>query len=695
MSDDTDYVSEAESLISTYNAISSPTLDDVNTLTTGISSILNNTDLTIDDAVTIISDLSAVLESSSYTSSDYTFVEIDSSKLTTDINTKFLSVIMSIFSEAEGTYPSIVSDAITEIGPYASSTSTLSSADYETLWTNLNNTLSSAGVSDTDLSTMETQYYAVLKIYSDLNYSNLMTKLLEEDTVSTYLIGTFIPSLLSSYSGSLNITTLSDTILTLFSNAGLSETGMTTLQFISASQQTLAYLSTYLTDTDISFVKALLEDYITGTFFLATSYDSSMYLSSATTLTSSDSVYFSIGALPLTPPQAITLTGLISFMINIYPFSDSDKIAIIDQINEYVDTIDYKTYGFSTTQTGEIWTTIEDAITSYITDTDGIDSDTWITYFKSFYTNALSSLVYKNAYDALQSSAYYDTVVIQSVLEVTNPITGVTDNIGNYLTDWFTAFTDNISPDLGEINTALLKLALPDLLKANNNVATSGADVVLTYQISGYNFMQICISILEYISNFLTQTQVDTVAQDLMTFFITAVASSDLLTEVEDDAQIASLIATAVILIIGSVVTAGAAAAAATPALTAEAAAEAAATYLSMLSDIAESLPEDALDFSEEASSIASDSEESVDTLETVDLDTISTDDSDEGDMETALEMASEAAENASSLAESLRSVARSMLNLAITIGVISFVGLAGLANGAYNISQNFDDSDN
>lgn len=707
MSDDTDYVAQAESLIDTYNAISDPTLDDLNTLTSGVASILNSSSITEDEIVSIVADLTTVLESSTYTSSDFTFFEIESSQMTTDMNKEFLSIISFMFMNYPQ-YSNLMTDANGEINSYAEATTTISYEEYESLWTSISDKISSY-VSSDDLNSMQTLYTAALKMMFDLNYSNLMSKFLDTDTISTYLMSTLIPNLISTYPTELNSSYVIPTILNFYTEVSSTGEGLSTLEFISASKQTLGYLLAFLQNSDIASIKSELTSYISENFFSSTSFASNMALPSATSLTSSVSSNFSIGALPLTPPQATSLYIITPLIIGSYNFSDSDFESIVIKIDEFFATTGYQTRGLTAAQIGSLWDLISNEISLTLSDNSDSSDLEPLTFIKTIYTNTVSSLVSKNINDALSSSNYYDADILETAYTFVNPITGETENGTYMLFDWLETFIDNIASDLGGVNAVVLKLCLGQMFSAGNSTVYDGFNLVLGSKVSGYNLMQIMISTLDFLSNFLDQTQLDNAAQDFMEYFSLFVGEYDKLNQIEADLEIFQLAASAVVLIIATIATAGLASTLSSTLSASLFGAEVSIEGASSGSFASEfgSMIVLSDDLIEEGESINDAAQEGLDIEElsieaedgSLDSDNDSLDDESYEDILLGVQSGSEQilddpylsnaianAEEIETILSAITSNIQAAKTIATVVGIVSFMGLSGLAYQAYNI---------
>lgn len=420
MSDsDETLVASATALVDTYQAIDAPTLDDLNTLTSGIALLLNRSEITSDETAQIITILSSLLDTVTTISgsdADYSFMGIELSQLTPVMNVKFLNCVNSILMDPSVDWLGYWSKVSPLISPYLSSTSTISKAEYSALWTSISNVLSDY-LEATYISEMEKRFNAILTMYFNLNYSNLMTKTLSEATILGFLVANLQVSLLTTYGLTSNVSELFSNVNVFFTDNGLDTSGMNASEFITACKDTLAYLSLYLTSTQISAIKTSMETFISESFFTSTTCESKvMALSSASTLTTSLTSSFGVGAIPLTPTASASLIDGLPMVILMYPFTSDAYSAINSAVSTYLAGTSYTTLGLTATQVGKIWGVIQSTATPKMTMIGDVSVSDFSIMMQTAFNNLLSVILNDNINYVLSSTGFYDSALQDLIL---------------------------------------------------------------------------------------------------------------------------------------------------------------------------------------------------------------------------------------------------------------------------------------
>ena len=538
-----DPVSQANALVEAYQAIVSPTTDDVNTLTVGFSSILSEPDITTDEITQVLTILSSTIETTPTLSAEFSF---DSLKTTTqwfsDTTSKFLTAFLTIFTDTPTLSASSVTKAKNSISSYQSSQTVFQDDSYTLLIGEIKNEL----LPD-EYNSISNLCSATYTMYKNLNTSNYLSIMCSYDELSSSLtpIGAYIvPIIISSKMDITPLLTALPNILT--GNAADISKGMSRIEFIKACEDMLALLSPYLTTDptkdNMTPLKTIMDGLISSNFSSSyknsTSFSTSMNLSGAETLTSTVSTYFGVGAIPLTPKVSASFISQLPTVYALYPFNDGQNRYLQNVINNYFISISYPTYGLSATQVGAIWPMLKAALTgpNMVVATSEQTVDQWLAMFQTSFNNLLIIVLNSNITNVLNAYGYFDSWSV-AIETVTNPIKGTSGAGGIYLSDWLSAFIGKITPVIGDVCANILNLAVTDMMKANNNIIHGAGELILGYSVTGSNFIQIGIEILLFLINFMEQIDLDVVAGDFSNFLVTILYAE---TTIEAEAAIAN-----------------------------------------------------------------------------------------------------------------------------------------------------------
>ena len=542
MSDDTsDPVTEVQNLIATFNGYVNPTMQNLNTMTSGITSILNSPDITSDQTEEIFSMLAGEIQSNSFTNSpSLEYVSVEISQMSVSTNKQFFTTIASVFEVSSIISSSLSSEINSLIKKISQSTTSISSAEYATLWTSINSTLTDANVSSVDINTIKMEWDATLQLYFNLNTSNYMTKTLSQDIIDTWKAA-LMATLSSTYDLGAYAIAITAMMNNIFTDSGLTSTsGMSAGQFISACDDLLAYLSTYLTSAALEDIRTSIGTYISDIFFRSTTYADTMGLSAASTLTSSVSANFSVANLPFTPSLASSYkSAVLSSITSAYNFTSSQSSSIQSTITSYFNSITYSSDGMTAVEAYDLWLKIQTTITPFLPATTVAQQ---LLAIKTSFLNTLQTYILKNVSQILS----YKTLIHNDGQEFlfTNPSTGALTFTGNYLSDWATKFLSEVGAQLTPIQSALLNSCLEDMMNSNNNNSSG---------VNGDTFIQIGCELLLWLSNFLSQTEINQIASKLQTFVVTFVAVYDYVENVDEALEVIAIIFGVVIVVIALV----------------------------------------------------------------------------------------------------------------------------------------------
>jgi len=577
MSDPINFSKEAQSLADELSAISNPTVDELTEYIFEISNLLNTEGITQEDILNIITIFASLLPESSSAIGDFYFLDFKPVNMSPSINTKFLTAVKSIFDEDTTvdliTVAEILTDSdnytlaeyalsvgvFSEIEQIALLTTSVSFDKYDELWVLIEESLK-----EIDTSTIKTQYYALLTIYTNLNYSNYMSMTIDAKTVTAFYdnLMIYLKNLLTSD----EIITLADSILdALSTNASDSSSGMSKVEFISACEDILRLLSSYLTLDQLDYFQNSFEKFIIINFLNSSSYTTSMVLSGASTLTSTITSNFGVTSIPLTPENSARWIEELSNFFLIYPFTNDEISTIELAMTSYFEGIDY-TNGLTPAQVGGVWSIFETLATSIVVDNLGYTAQEWLTYLKTAFTNNVTSLYGQSVSSVLTALAYFDSWAIEDIYyeNPLNPTEGIMPIAGEFLSDWLDTFTQNLTGKIGNTSANILKIAVTDLIQAPNNGAYR-ANILRGYAVTGQNFIQIGIEILLFLSNFMEQSDLDDIASEFTNVLVTILFVSSYIDEFWEVINYAVMIAVSIVLliidIVVTVLTAGAAAA--------------------------------------------------------------------------------------------------------------------------------------
>ena len=527
MSDDTlNPVAQANALVATYNSDGN-----VTTLMEGFAAILSASDITTNQAIEVVAVLTSTIStittlSSQFSLNDYTTTTYWSS----DITQKFLTAFTAIFTGNTNLTSYDITSATLTIGKYLNLVTTFSDDSYYNsnegnptgLLVEIQNILT-----DVEYASISNLCLATYTMYKNLNTSNHLSIMCSYDVAynSFKAIGAYVVPIIISTK--MDITPLLTALPNiLIGNAVDINNGMSRIEFIKACEGMLALFSPYLTtDPNIDKMtplKTLMGGYIISNFVNSTTYSTSMYLSSAETLSTSVSTYFGVGAIPITPLKATQFVGELNTVYASYDFTENQKGAIQAAINGYFSTneINYTVSGLSPSQVNSYWTWFSGYIIAAL-NAGSIDADNqYLATFKTTYTNLVISYVTSSISDVLSASAFFDSGSA-SVIQVVNPSTLTLDVAGLYLSDWQDTFITNITSNIGgTIAANVLRMGISDMMEASSNKTSLNY-----YSVTGNSFIQIGIEILLFLQTLnlttMGQAQLDIVGKDLTNFLIT------------------------------------------------------------------------------------------------------------------------------------------------------------------------------
>jgi hypothetical protein len=566
MSDSIDFLKEAQSLADELSAISNPTVDELTEYIFEISNLLNTEGITQEDILNIITIFSSLLPESSSAIGDFYSLDLKQVNMSPSINTKFLTAVTGIFDDTTidttidiTTELQILTDSdnytlaeyarsvgvFSEIEQIASLTTSVSFDKYDELWVLIEESLKKI-----DTSTIKTQYYALLTIYTNLNYSNYMSMTIDANTVTAFYdnLMIYLKNLLTSD----EITTLADSILdALSTNASDSSSGMSKVEFISACEDILTLLSSYLTLDQVYYFQNSFEKFIIINFLNSSSYTTSMVLSGASTLTSTITSNFGVTSIPLTPENSARWIEELSNFFLIYPFTNDEISTIELAMTSYFEGIDY-TNGLTPAQVGEVWSIFKNLADSIIVvDKLGYTAQEWLTYLKTAFTNNVTSLYGQSVSSVLTALAYFDSWAIEDIYyeNPLDPTEGIMPIAGEFLSDWLDTFTQNLTGKIGNTSANILKIAVTDLIQAPNNGAYR-ANILRGYAVTGQNFIQIGIEILLFLSNFMEQSDLDDIGSEFTNVLVTILYVSSYIDEFWEIMDYAVMIVVAIALIL-------------------------------------------------------------------------------------------------------------------------------------------------
>ncbi len=533
MSNNTDPVTEAQNLITTFNSYAKPTMQNLNTMTTGIAAILNSQGITSSQTEDILSMLSGELQSNNFTNSpSLEYVTTELSQMSVSMNKQFFATMAPAFAASS------ISETINGlIKTMSESTTTLSTSDYATLSASINLALTAAKVPSSDIEILQNEWDATLQLYFNLNYSNYMTKTLSQDTIDAWT-ATLIATLTSKYDLGAKAPSITGMMNTIFTNSGLTSTsGMSTAQFISACDDTLAYLSSYLNSAALEDIRTSIGTYISDNFFTSTTYADTMALSAAKTLTSSVSANFTVANLPFTPSLASSYkAAVLSSITSAYSFTADESSSIQSAISSYFNLISNASDGMTAVEAYDLWLSIQTTITPFLPANTLAQQ---LLAIKTSFLNTLQTYILQNVTQILSYKVFIHNDGQEFLF--TNPSTGTLTFAGNYLSDWATKFSSEVGAKLTATQSALLNSCLEDMMNSNNNTS---------YGVNGDTFIQIGCELLLWLSNFLEQSDINAIALELQKFLLTFVAVYDYVENVDEALEIIGLWFLAVILIV-------------------------------------------------------------------------------------------------------------------------------------------------
>lgn len=577
MSDPVDFALEAQSLVDTFLAISNPTDDEITDFIFQISNLLNTEGISEEDLLNILSTLTSLLSENSMPIGDFSFSDLKPLSMSPSTNVKFLTAVKAIFSDDTVLDLDSVDEILTDsnsytLEEYALSTGVFSAIEqvaslatsvsfdtYDELWMSIEQSLK-----EIDTSSIKESYYALLTLYTNLNYSNYMSVTVDANTVTTFYdnLMIYLKTLLKKD----EIEVLEVSILdALTTNASDSSSGMAKVEFMSACEDILILLFSYFTLEEMNYFQNSFERFIKIIFLNASTYSSEMVLSGASTLTSTSSSNFGVTSIPLTIEKSATFVEEISTFFLIYPFTDDQISTIESTMTSYFEGIDYS-MGLTATGVGGAWSTFETLVTPIVTDNLEYTAKEWLGYLKTSFTNIVTTLYGQSVSNVLTALAYFDSWAIEDIYyeNPLDPTEGIMPVAGEFLSDWLDTFTQNLTTKITETSANILKIAVTDLIKASNNGAYR-AGILRGYAVTGENFIQIGIEILLFLSNFLKQSDLDDIASEFTNVLVTILFVSSYIDEFWEVINYAVMIAVSIVLLIIDIVitvlTAGAAAA--------------------------------------------------------------------------------------------------------------------------------------
>ena len=535
-----DPVANAQNLINTFNSYKNPTIENLHTMTTGINSLLTSQGITSDQTEIILSILTSQLLSNQFTNSpSFEYVSEELSQMSVSMNNQFLATIIKSFSILSNFPNSAYIDILGLIAQKQNSTTTLSSNDYIALWSSINTILVNENIPISVIQTLQKEWDATLNLYFNLNYSNYITKILSQDVISSW-IANLIATLTSTYKLIQPLPIISTEILVIFTDNGLTSTsGMSTAQFISACNDTLAFLSSYLDSSSIQEIRISIGTYISDNFFNSTTYANTMGLSAANTLTSSVSFNFTLANLPFTPYLASSYqSAVLSSITSGYTFTSSQSSSIQTVITNFFNTNNLCSNGMTPKNAYALWTNIQAEITTWANPTT---LNQQLLAVKATFLNTLQTYILENISQILSYKVFIHNNAQEFLF--TNPFTGAQTYAGNYLSDWATNFLTQVSPFLTTTQNALLNDCLYSMMNSNNNGS---------YGVNGATFIQIGCELLLWLSNFISQNNIDTIATDLKNFLLTFGPVYRYISNVDEALEIIAIVIGIIAIIIAS-----------------------------------------------------------------------------------------------------------------------------------------------
>ncbi|MCH9620669.1 MAG: hypothetical protein S4CHLAM20_00700 [Chlamydiia bacterium] len=466
---------------------------------------------------------------------DLSVGEINSIDLSATNASAYLQNIELMFT-TDSTGLDSVKSILTEINKY---TASLSNSDIADLWVSIFDILDDGDVSSDTLTSLTTLFFAYTKLWKEINYNLSMTAIWAEDEINTFIdsiantinsdslisqstivtamedvftsvgidesdmttiwtnndIDGFVDSLVSSINSfkSISTDTISSIILDLFTFAGFDGSNMTGKKIAYAGNSVdtylSAYLSSYLSIDQISDVSSLFNQYISD-FSDKESFDPNYLFPIAFTTTVTEK--YGVFALNL---PSLTITNLGDILADIFAMSTYDNVTGSISMGNDIDLDDETPFSF--VEVLGILDTMSTSLSDKGYD-DLIDS------FKADSLNAISKIYIQD---------------LSGLLSNTLP----SDN----LTLWSSELNSALSED--DVDTIVISY-ISDFL--NTAQSMNGVD---QNGISGYDFLQLGTILVNFLSPFTTQGDLNsfssTLAEILVTNFILADDSASTINE--------------------------------------------------------------------------------------------------------------------------------------------------------------------